>query len=59
MGLVFQGVGVPLAYIRQTSYHPPTHGLIFPFKTLSNIFHKTKYDTGGMCHETLMVYLTL
>lgn len=40
-------------------YCPLTHGLIFPFETLSNILHKTKYGTGGLCHETIMVCLTL
>lgn len=40
-------------------YHPEPMASFFPLETSSNIFHKTKYDTGDMCHETIMVYLIL
>lgn len=40
-------------------HHSELMASFFPLETLSNIFHKTKYDTGDMSHETIMVYLIL
>lgn len=42
-----------------SQHHPEPMASFFPIETLSNIFHKTKYDTGDVCHETIMVYLIL